>query len=630
MKVCPTCNRLYHSGVAVCARDGSLLGVLREWRPGDSVSEKFRILEKIGHGSIGPAFRAKVLPFGGIRVLKSLTVHLADDEDLLEVFGREIRKASALRHINVAHLESLERSTDGRPFIVMEYVPGLSLRELLVRGGYVPAMDVVDIMRQVCTALDCAHWQGVLHRNIKPDNVIIAEEHDGAPRVKVLEFGMANLREAAAERGKHVGDVVPTGQGRTVGTAEYMSPEQATGAPLNPLDGRSDLYSVGVMMFEAMTGDLPSSVEDPMSLLKQKQEAASNELLCGTVLKALQQDPDYRFQSATEMITALREVSLSLGKGPSVKVAADTEAEAVKVALASQASEQLTAEVPQHPPLWPVAPSVEDVGSPPPSPRQGFQPPGQRTPRKTPASTDRDFDQIRRAYIRAAGPAKARRTAQGSLARISLFVLGGLVIGSLAAWVVYQRPGFLWGPQKDRGIGFPANTVPLQAPAQNEASALGVRSLADEPPSGNQPATINDQDPDFLPGATGRPQAFQGSSSTGGQLDTRAGGAATDATAARAGRRAAASSESVRPRAGAQTTLSREAEIRGKMAMGWFYVEQKDYQSAVERFSEVLKIDPSNIEAEAALRLARFASQNPNVNVLPSTPPAADDAGGER
>lgn len=133
MKVCPTCKRLYGSALGVCPGDGGILAALQEWRPGDSVSQNFRIIEKIGHGSIGAVFKAKLLPQGDLRVLKPLAAHLADHEFLIEYLRHKIEAASTLRHLNMVQIESLEWAADGRPFIVMEHAPGLSLRELLIR-----------------------------------------------------------------------------------------------------------------------------------------------------------------------------------------------------------------------------------------------------------------------------------------------------------------------------------------------------------------------------------------------------------------------------------------------------------------------------------------------------------------
>lgn len=254
MRVCPTCNRLYRSVVVVCPIDGHVLSPLQEWRPGDSASEKYMVIEKIGHGSMGAVFRAKVLPYGGTRVLKPLSAQLADDESLIESFRRAVQAASRLRHKHAVHIESFERSDDGRPFIVMEYSPGMSLRELMLGGSAMEAPYLKEVAAQVCAALEFGHGLGIIHRNLKPENLSIIEEHDGTPWVKVMEFGLAAAREAAAEREKQIGDVELTEFGPVVGLREYISPEQAAGTPSGMLDGRSDLYSLGVVMFEGLTG----------------------------------------------------------------------------------------------------------------------------------------------------------------------------------------------------------------------------------------------------------------------------------------------------------------------------------------------------------------------------------------
>ena len=629
MKICPTCNRLYRSGTAVCPRDGNLLNSLREWQPGDSVSERFRIVEKIGHGSLGPAFKAKVQPFGGIRALKCLSVELADDEHLVERFRREIQAVSALRHLNAVHTESLERAPDGRPFIVMEYVPGLTLRELLSRGGYMPAPDVVDIMGQICAALDCAHWQGVIHRNLKPDNVIIAEEHDGAPRVKVMELGMANLREAAAELGKQVGDVVVTDQGTVVGTVEYMSPEQASGRPTSMLDGRSDLYSVGVMMFEALTGDLPIAAEDPMGLLRQKQEIAANELLCGTLLKALQRDPDYRFQSATEMIAALREVSYSFGRRSSVAVESDTGTDDVRVPFSTGALQQAVEDVQDQPQTSAGLHKAERNAYP--IPERGPKPLEKPAMNTAAVSTDRTLDEIRKAWPQAARRAPARGRAQSNQVRTSLLVVGFAMIAVLASWLVYRDRVLLSGPRRGEIEGR-TSLAPQQVPARDAASDLRSREFDSTPaalPQENQGTTTMKHGPSPPPAAvTGDDDASPRPQAAGQQSDRRG---AQSATAVSAGERHSGMLAEREESPGSIAPNPREVEIKDRIAVGWFHVGRKDYRAAIDSFAEALKIDPSNAEAQAALRLARFASQNPTVEVFPSDSPAGreDDKKGQ-
>jgi serine/threonine-protein kinase len=620
MRICPTCNRLYRSSSAVCSRDGSLLTTLRDWQPGDSVSEKFRIVEKIGEGSLGPVFRAKAVPFGGLRVLKSLSVHLAEDKDLIERFRREIQVASAVRHLNVAHMESLERAPDGRPFIVMEYVPGLTLRELLSRGGYMPAPDVVDIMGQICAALDCAHWQGIIHRNLKPDNVIIAEEHDGAPRVKVMEVGMANLREAAAECGKPVGDVVVTDRGAVVGTFEYMSPQQAAGTPTSGLDGRADLYSVGVMMFEALTGDLPISAEDPMGLLSQKQRFGGNELLCGTVLKALQKDPDYRFQSAAEMIASLQEVSYSLGRPTPFEVELDPGALAARVSSSSRAAQQLSEDSPDQPPARSTRRNAEDTHLR--IPIAGAKPPNRPTLSMAAASTDRTIDEIRKALSPAARGGFGRSEQKNSKVRKSFLVVGFAMVVLLASWLVYRDRGLLW-EANGRGTGGQVSLSPPQVPARDAASDLEPQEIHVPPPA----SPSESQGPPSIEKSPSLPLPMASDDVNASFLPQPARGQSPSQKlqSARAARVGNQNSEPLAERLGSprgsEASNSREAEVKERIAAGWFFIRRKDYRSAVESLTEALTIDPSNVEAQAALRLARFASQNPDVDVVPSDSP---------
>lgn len=616
MKVCPTCNRLYQSGIGVCPKDGGILHTLREWQAGDTVSEKFCIIEKIGHGSLGPAFRAKVLPFEGTRVLKCLSMRLAEDEDLISTFRREIQAASALRHPNAVHVESFERSPDGRPFMVMEFVPGLSLRELLSRGGYIPARDVVDIMGQVCAVLDSAHWQGIVHRNLKPDNVIISEEHGSAPHVKVMELGMANFRQAAAERGKQVGDVVTTDQAVVVGTMEYMSPEQATGSPTRMVDGRSDLYSVGVMMFEALTGELPIATEDPMGLLHQKLESAANEVLCGTVLRALQRDPDCRFQTATAMIAALREVSHSLAKPPSSKVGLASGVEAVQVSVSSQDIQQVIEGTPDPPRTNTARQNAER-----PVPRvavRSHKSSADPIFDEAAASTDRTIEEIRKSWPQRAGEISARRVAQGKQVRTILLGVGFAIVVLLASWVTYRDRGLL-----ETGRSEPVTLSNLDSPQAPPRDATSNREpdkiqapLVEPSTDTQQPAMIKQGTSPPLPAASDDGNTPPAPRAAGRQSDRQK---APSATAVAAGeRRPGALTDS----SGIMGSDAREAEIKKRIAVGWLQVKRGDHRAAIESFTEALKLDPSNVEAQAALRLARFAIQNPNVDVFPSQPPA--------
>ena len=623
MKVCPTCNCLYRSGIAVCPKDGSLLDLLREWRAGDSISERFCVVEKIGDGSMGPVFKARLLPHGGVRVLKPLALELASDEFLVKYFRRTIHAASALRHLHVVHAESLERSADGRPFIVMEFAPGLSLRELIARGGSIPALDVVKIATQICVALHSAHRLEIIHQNLKPDNVIVAEEHDGVPRVKVREFGMADLREAAAERGKQVGDVVMMDRGAVVGTFEYMSPEQAAGTPPRLLDGRTDLYSLGVMMFEALTGELPMHADDPASVLHRIETTVEKELLCSTVMTALRTDRDCRYSSAAEMAVALSEVANSLAKPTYVEVGFDPRSGTVNVSV----------------PPGTLQPRIEDVRPEPATSveEQQFELTTPGVPDRAPkvhdksglgaaaASADWEFDKLRKPWTQPRGKVLERHT-HGGLLRTSLATVGVVMVALLIFWVFYRGPGLLSGPE-GKGTEQQVGPEPQSAPARDATSDVGshdINSLPVEPPpdsqapltqkQGDSPSQAEASDDEGAPQTPPPPEVRLHRQKTQSAADVRI-----------AGEQAGLPAKKVE-----RFSSGREAEVKERIVVGWFFIERKDYRAAIESLAEALEIDPSNLEAQAALRVARYASQNSDVEVLPSNPPSLGDGATKR
>jgi serine/threonine protein kinase len=625
MRICPTCNRRYRSEIAVCPKDGSPLDIPREWRAGDSISERFSLVEKIGHGSMGPVFKAKLLPYGGSRALKPLGPQLADDEFLIKYFQRIINAASALRHLNVVHVESLERSADGRPFIVMEYAPGLSLRELIARGGFIPAPDAVNIALQICVALDRAHRVGITHLNLNPDNVMIAVEHDGAVRVKVREFGMADLREAAAERGKHVGDVVMMDHGAVVGTFEYMSPEQAAGTSSSMLDGRADLYSLGVVMFETLTGELPIHIDDPASVLHRMETTAENELLCSTVIRALHKDPDFRYSSAAEMAVDLSEVANSLAKPTSVEAGFDSRDGAVSVSVSPGTSQPLIEGV--HPdPTTNIGVGQFELTDP-------RVPESDRGPKvhdksglgAAAASTDWEFDKLRKSWTHSRGKVLERHT-QGGLLRTSLATVGVVMVVLLVFWALYRGPGLLSRPEGKK-MGQQASPELQAAPpgeATSDVSSHDIDSLPVEPPPPSQapltvkqaehPSQAEAPDDEGAPQAPPLPKVRLHRQKTQSAADVRI-----------AGEQAALPAKKVE-----RSSSGREAEVKEKIVVGWFFIERKDYRAATESLTEALEIDPSNLEAQAALRVARYAGQHSDVEVLPSNPASLGDGATKR
>jgi serine/threonine protein kinase len=237
--------------------------------------------------------------------IKTLKPELLGDANLLERFKQEIRLARRISHPNVVRTHDLGEA-DGVYFITMEFVEGTGLDELLRRRGSLPLDVTLTVGRQLCRALEVAHGQGVVHRDIKPQNLVV----DAKGFLKVMDFGIARLVEGRQPPGQGL-----TAEGSIIGTPEYMAPEQLMG---QPVDGRSDLYATGVVLFECATGRrLFTGTSFATLLLKQVQDAPPDprtlvpglpESFAAVVQKALAKRPEDRWQSAVEFYQALERI----------------------------------------------------------------------------------------------------------------------------------------------------------------------------------------------------------------------------------------------------------------------------------------------------------------------------------
>jgi beta-lactam-binding protein with PASTA domain len=261
--------------------------------PGDDFAGRYRLLRKLGSGGMADVWLAEDRELGRRVAIKILHERYANDEQFVERFRREATHAAGLSHQNIVSIFD-RGSINGSYFIVMEYVEGRTLKELLVDRGPCPVPVAVSYARQILAALRFAHRNGISPRDNKPHNVIV--DHEG--RVKVADFGIARAGTTAQM----------TEAGSIIGTAQYLSPEQARGAPV---DESSDLYSTGIVLYELVTGQVPftgeTAVEIAMKHLSHVPEPPSSirpEIphdLDLVVLRALAKDPADRYRSAAEM-----------------------------------------------------------------------------------------------------------------------------------------------------------------------------------------------------------------------------------------------------------------------------------------------------------------------------------------
>jgi serine/threonine protein kinase len=251
---------------------------------------QFEILELIGHGGMGAVYKARQPSLDRLVALKILPPGVAGQPGFAARFTREARALARLSHPNIVAVYDFGQVA-GMPFFLMEYVDGPNLREV-ERGGKLTPGEALQIIPQICEALQFAHDEGIVHRDIKPENILL----DKKGRVKIADFGIAKLV------GQTVSDAALTGVGDVVGTVNYMAPEQRE-QPLT-VDHRADIFSLGVVFYELLTGELPIGKFAPPS-----QMARVDVRLDEVVVRALQKEPARRYQHASELRTDVENIT---------------------------------------------------------------------------------------------------------------------------------------------------------------------------------------------------------------------------------------------------------------------------------------------------------------------------------
>jgi len=330
---------------------------------GRTFDKRYVIERKLGSGGMADVYLAEDQELGRRVALKLLNDRHAADEQFVERFRREAQSAAGLNHPNIVSI--FDRGyAEGTYYIAMEYLDGRTLKELLVKNGPTPIPIAIDYARQILGALSFAHRNGIVHRDIKPHNIVVG--HDG--RLKVTDFGIA--RSGASQM---------TEAGSIVGTAQYLSPEQARGAPVDP---RSDLYSLGIVLYEMLTGKVPFTGDTPVEIaMKHLSQVPSppSELraevphdLDAIVMRALAKEPDQRYSSTEEMDADLARVARG--------VAVSRETEDAMTQVLAGAGTATAAQTMVQRPRTAVAPPPAPPVYRPPTPYYDYEePPGRRS-----------------------------------------------------------------------------------------------------------------------------------------------------------------------------------------------------------------------------------------------------------
>ncbi|HEV2750648.1 MAG TPA: protein kinase, partial [Gemmatimonadales bacterium] len=309
MKICPVCSTEYADDVRFCPHDGQ---TLRSSGPtedlvGQVVADRYHVMKKLGEGGMGQVYLAEHVKMGRRSAIKVMNPSMVHDPEAVARFNREAANASRITHPNVCAIYDFGETPEGLIYLAMEFVEGEPLTDVLARDGVLPVGRAASIFLQVADALQAAHDLGIVHRDLKPDNIMLTRARDGSDVVKVVDFGIAKAVGGVSGGSGDSQKVTKTGL--VVGTPEFMSPEQLSG---DPLDGRSDVYSLALVFFKMLTGKLPfegTTVQDtmvkrltdePASLADARPDLHFPPGLQATLDSAFARRPVDRYQSAAK------------------------------------------------------------------------------------------------------------------------------------------------------------------------------------------------------------------------------------------------------------------------------------------------------------------------------------------
>ena len=319
MKICPVCKQHFPDNAHFCPKDGIELNKIEDDFIGREILGQFIILEKIGSGTMGNVYLAKQTTIDRKVAIKLLKPKLAADPDVLARFNREAKAVARLSHPNIVTVHLVGKlQPENLPYIIMEYVEGASLEHICITQGALSTERIILISSQISSALMEAHNNNVVHRDLKPANIVVWDQGTPKESIKVLDFGIAKILHTDEERSRL------TKTGTIFGTPAYISPEQAAG---ETLDNRSDLYSLGVIMYRLATGRLPFEDASGLEILVRhirdippKPTSINPAIpieLEAVILKLLEKNKEDRYPSAEALLFELKQLKSSFLGGNS-------------------------------------------------------------------------------------------------------------------------------------------------------------------------------------------------------------------------------------------------------------------------------------------------------------------------
>jgi serine/threonine-protein kinase len=302
---CPSCGLELASSVTTCPRDGTTVKTTINVDPAFA---NYEFIESIGEGGMGVIYKARHKHLNKVVAVKTLHSHLTN-ADLIKRFEIEGKAVSILSHPNIIGVQDFGLTQTGQPYMILDYVPGQTLADALRQYGHVPMDQFIPIFLQVCDALSHAHERSVLHRDVKPSNIMLVANQKNGFDVRIMDFGIAKLMNESESGGQNL-----TKTGDAIGSPIYMSPEQARGAKM---DHRSDLYSLGCVMYECLSNSPPfcgNTALDTMMMHLDTKPLPLSQASMGLkidprleqiVMRLLEKDPADRYQSMDEVRTDL-------------------------------------------------------------------------------------------------------------------------------------------------------------------------------------------------------------------------------------------------------------------------------------------------------------------------------------